>query len=269
MIDVPNGQLNVVADGPEEGRPVVLIHAGIADLRAWDQVVPYLTAARFRSIRFDMRGYGRSRTEDVEFYPADDVIAVMDHYGLESSPIVGNSFGGMIAFDTALAYPTRVSALVSVAGGIAGFWEEPPPEEQTLIERMESLEEDAAADVREIVRMDLDFWVEGPGQRPGRADSKVRSAVEEMDFNHWTNGKPHGRPTFRDREAAKHVDQLRIPVLAVAGSLDASGAVGPVQFLEENAPNARAVVIPGVAHMIGMEVPEHLAKLITDFFTNV
>jgi pimeloyl-ACP methyl ester carboxylesterase len=269
MIEVPHGQLNVVADGPDDGRPVVLNHAGIADLRAWDHVVPFLTAAGFRSIRFDMRGYGRSVTEDVEFYPADDVVAVMDHYEVDHAALVGNSFGGMIAFDTALAHPGRVSALVSVAGGIAGFWEEPAIEERALVERMDSLEEDPAADIEEIVRLDLDFWVEGPGQTPGRADPEVRSAVEEMDRNHWNAGKPHGQPRFRDREASKHVAGLRIPVLAVAGSLDASGAIRPVQFLQENVANVKAVVIPGVAHMIGMEVPEQLAKLITEFLLDV
>jgi pimeloyl-ACP methyl ester carboxylesterase len=55
----------------------------------------------------------------------------------------------------------------------------------------------------------------------------------------------------------------------VAGSLDASGAIRPVQFLQENVENAKAVVIPDVAHMIGMEVPEQLAKLITEFLLDV
>ena len=64
LIPVPGGHLNVVIDG--DGPPILLIHAGIADLRAWDDLVPYLVNAGHQVIRYNCRGYGSSVTDAVE-----------------------------------------------------------------------------------------------------------------------------------------------------------------------------------------------------------
>jgi pimeloyl-ACP methyl ester carboxylesterase len=53
--------------------------------------------------------------------------------------------------------------------------------------------------------------------------------------------------------------------LAVAGALDLSEVAQTARHLEAAAPNARAVILPGVAHMIGMEAPAELAGLIVEF----
>ena len=58
--------------------------------------------------------------------------------------------------------------------------------------------------------------------------------------------------------------KLRMPVLGVAGALDASECVATVEHLAATAPDARSVVWPDVAHMIGLEAPERLAGLILD-----
>ena len=54
-------------------------------------------------------------------------------------------------------------------------------------------------------------------------------------------------------------------MLAVAGALDVSDEVAVGERLAAAAPNARAVVLPGVAHMVGMEEPRGLSDLIVDF----
>jgi pimeloyl-ACP methyl ester carboxylesterase len=65
--------------------------------------------------------------------------------------------------------------------------------------------------------------------------------------------------------ANDRLDDLRCPVLAVAGALDLSHMVKAAHRLEAAAPNARAVVWPDVAHMIGMEQPDRLIALIGEF----
>jgi pimeloyl-ACP methyl ester carboxylesterase len=78
-------------------------------------------------------------------------------------------------------------------------------------------------------------------------------------------GRIHGRPILLDPPANDRLGELRCPVLAVAGQLDVSDVVQTAQRLEAAAPNARAVVWPEVAHMIGMEAPDRLNSLIVDF----
>jgi pimeloyl-ACP methyl ester carboxylesterase len=74
-----------------------------------------------------------------------------------------------------------------------------------------------------------------------------------------------GRPIKLDPPANDRLAELRCPVLAVAGGFDLSEIVQTARHLEADAPNARAVVWPDVAHLIGMEAPDRLNALIVEF----
>ena len=136
---VPGGALHVVDDGA--GRPVVLLHAGVADSRSWDGMVPFLLDAGLRVVRYDARGYGRSRTDDVEFSNVEDLVAVLDHLGISRALLVGNSRGGLIAINAALDVPERVVGVVGVAAALGGFTGTSTPLEEALFEELERLEE--------------------------------------------------------------------------------------------------------------------------------
>ena len=60
FIDVPGGRLNLVDEGG--GPPIVLLHAGIANLRSWDPLAPLLVTAGYRVVRYDQRGFGETTT---------------------------------------------------------------------------------------------------------------------------------------------------------------------------------------------------------------
>ena len=107
------------------------LHAGVADLRSWNALAPLLVAAvSCRPVR--RAGFGRPTTEDVEFSHRADLLAVMDALGIERGVLVGNSRGGMLAFDAALESPERVVAVVGVAAGLGGFDSELTPEEEAV-----------------------------------------------------------------------------------------------------------------------------------------
>ncbi len=78
-------------------------------------------------------------------------------------------------------------------------------------------------------------------------------------------GRVKGRPIRLDPPATDRLAELRCPVLAVAGELDFSDVVRTAEWLAAEAPDARALVWPDVAHMIGMEQPDRLAATIVDF----
>src|SRR5688572_18738504 len=101
FVTVPGGRLYVVDDGDPTAPTIALLHAGIADLRSWDALAPLLVDAGYRVIRFDARGFGRSQTDDVEYRPHDDVVAVLDALGIDRAVLVGNSQGGRTAIDAA------------------------------------------------------------------------------------------------------------------------------------------------------------------------
>jgi pimeloyl-ACP methyl ester carboxylesterase len=263
FIDVPGGRLFALSDGA--GPPIVLMHAAIVDHRAWDAMVPGLVSSGFQVVRYDYRSFGRSTTEDVEFSNRSDLLSVLNAFGISRAALVGNSRGGQIAIDTAIEFPDRVAAIVGVAGGLGGFEGELTPEERALFEEGERLESAVEPDIDAIVDLEVRVWVDGPGQSASRVDSSIREAVRAMDLPLYAPGLVRGRPIVLDPVANDRLGELRCPVLAVAGVLDISDVTGAALRLEAAAPNARAVVWPDVAHMIGMEAPERLNAAIVDF----
>jgi pimeloyl-ACP methyl ester carboxylesterase len=265
LVPVPGSQLYAVDGGPADGPPILLLHASIVDSRSWESLVPLLGKAGFRTIRYDRRGFGRSVTEAVEFSNRADAIAVLDALGIARATLVGNSAGGQIAFDTAIEYPDRVAAVVGVAPGLGGLEIDVTPDEQAAFEEMDRLESADPPDPAAIADFDVRFWVDGLGQPTDRVPPWIREAVREMDAAGYAPGHVDGRPIPLQPPAAERLADLGCPVLAIAGELDVSDVAATARYLEAHAPDARAVVLPDVAHLIGMEAPDRLATLIDDF----
>ena len=262
-VDVPGGRLFVVDEG--EGPPLLLLHACVADLRAWDAMVAPLNEAGYRVVRFDTRGYGASTTEDVEFSLQADVIAVLDALGIGRAALIGNSRGGMIAFDTAIEHPDRVAAVIGVAAGLGGFQVDPTAEELPILEAYERVDTAEPFDADALTDFETQVWLDGPGQPADRVHWTLRELFRMMARPLNEPGRVRGREIRLDPPANDRLSELRCQVLAIAGRLDFSDVVHTAQRLESAAPDARAVVWDDVAHMIGMEQPERLASTIVDF----
>jgi 3-oxoadipate enol-lactonase len=264
-VEVPGARLHVIDEGARRDPPLLLLHAGIADARSWEGVVPSLIEAGYRVVRFDARGAGRTESEDVPFSRVADALAVLDALGIERAALVGNSMGGMTAIDAAISAPERVAAVVGVAAGLGGFDGGATELEERMFAEMEALDNADPPDPAAIADIDIRVWVDGPGQPPDRVSPRIRDLVREMDSASFTPGHETGRPIRLDPPAAERLDELRCPVLVVAGDVDVSEVAATARHIEATAPSARAVVLPNVAHMIGMEAPDDLARLIVDF----
>ena len=138
----------------------------------------------------------------------------------------------------------------------------------TSVEEALEAELEAAAesgDPDAIADADVRAWVDGPGQSADRVPEDIRELVREMDHVINEPGRATGRPQPMRPPAAGRLDRLAMPVLAVCGELDFSYHLEAARFLAEHAPDARAVTVPGVAHLPGLEAPAELAALLTDF----
>ena len=262
FVDVPGGRLRVVVEG--EGPPILFCHSALVDLTSWDGVVPPLHAAGYKTVCYDTRGFGASTTDDVDFSNRDDLVAVLDAVGAGKAALVGNSRGAMIALDSLIQFPDRFVAFVWVGGGITGFDAGgPTPEEQPIWDEGERLE--SAGDADGMADLDVRAWVDGIGQPATRVPAELREAVRAMDRPLVEPGRVFGKPIPFDPPANGRLDAIHVPVLAVVGALDTSDTRASAERLEQGVPGARRIVIPDVAHMIGMEVPEQLAALIVEF----
>ena len=98
------------------------MHAASGTCESWEPQLPAFTAAGYRCITYDRRGWGRSRpdpTGEQPDYVSDDLHRLVDHLGLDRFHIAATAAGGIGALDYALAHPQRVRSLV-VADSIGG-----------------------------------------------------------------------------------------------------------------------------------------------------
>jgi pimeloyl-ACP methyl ester carboxylesterase len=108
--------------GPTEAPAVLLLHGWPDSHRLWRHQVPVLTAAGFRAVVPDLRGFGASdRPESVEAYALPhilgDVIGVLDHLGVGRAHVVGHDWGAAVAWGVAALFPDRVDHLVALSVG--------------------------------------------------------------------------------------------------------------------------------------------------------
>ena len=246
------------------GEPIALIHAGVANLRMWDDQATALRDS-YRVIRYDTRGYGRTETDAVAFSNRADLAALLDHLGEESTHVVGLSRGGIIALDFTIEFPDRVRSLVVAAGGISGY-ESPDEADTSVFEEPERMFE--ARDWEGISDWETAYWVDGPGQSTGRVDTGIRSKVRDWILTTYRAEKEEGTPQPLDPPAAGRLGELRAPLLVMLGTLDDAGTQESMRHLVDAVPGARLEVFEGAAHMLNLEQPERFNALLREFLAS-
>ncbi len=121
-VTVGGRAVNVIDIG--SGPAVVLVHGLGGNWQSWLENIPAF-AERHRVIAMDLPGFGRSEmpaeTISISGY-GRAIDALLDELGIESAAIVGNSMGGFVAAELAVAFPARVDHLVLVAAAV--LWNE-------------------------------------------------------------------------------------------------------------------------------------------------
>ncbi len=265
FLEIDGGRLYYEVEG--DGHPLLLIHGGLGSLRMWDGQVPAF-AERYRVIRYDTRGLGRTETDDVEFSNRADAAAVLDHLGAASAYVVGQSRGGMIALDFLLEFPERVDAFVSVASGVGGYEAQlPAGTDEPPWEEMESLWE--AKDWERLAELETQVWVDGWGQPPTRIDPRLRSQLLEWILSSYRAGKAEGKPQPLEPPAAQRLQEVRVPTLVLTGDADEPGGLAAGRHLAASVAGARLVELAGVAHMIQLEQPQRFNRVVLEFLGEV
>lgn len=120
-VPVRGGDLAVFRYGPEDGRPILLIHGVTSSNRAWQFFAADLVPRGFTLYAVDLRGRGDSNALPGPFgmsVHAQDVLAVVDYLGFDKVDVVGHSMGAFVAIALLATAPSRVSRTVLVDGGI-------------------------------------------------------------------------------------------------------------------------------------------------------
>ncbi len=238
--------LHHLDEGPRDAPPVLLGGA----LGTTTDLFAHLAAAlapRFRVVRFDHRGHGRSPAPPGPYSTSDlagDVAALADRLGIGSFGYVGLSIGGAVGLTLALEHGDRLDALV-LAGTAPRFG---TPE--TWQERGAAVRSDGLAP---LVGATTERWFT-PGFRAARPD------VVEQVMARFVANPPEGYAACCEANAAYDVTgrlgDVDVPTRVVLAEQDAGAPPEAVLRLAEAIPGADLVRIGDAAHLVNLAQPE-------------
>ncbi|MFF3640928.1 alpha/beta fold hydrolase [Streptomyces sp. NPDC002564] len=234
------------------GLPLVLLHPGVGDSRVWDRVLPRLTE-RHRVIRYDARGYGRSPAPTAAYSLVEDLIAVLDHFGVARAVLVGSSMGGATAISLALRDPARVASLALVVPGVTGADDLVPAAFTAEVGRLAG-----AGDVDGIVALlKRTSGAVGTGQDP-EVETLLRAVIPA-----WFAAYRHNVP---DPPAYDRLGELDVPCVLVLAEHDQPEVVRVNETMARRIPGCRLVRLARSDHFPTVREPDAVVDAILDAY---
>jgi proline iminopeptidase len=262
-----------VPDGDQmRCRPVLfLLHGGPGgDHGSFKKTVGQLRDVA-QLVYVDHRGSGRSDPVDIESCTLDtnidDVERLREYLGLESISLLGSSYGGMVAQGYAIRYPDNLDRLVLSATA---------PSFRFLAEAQERVEREGSEEQKRVCQW---LW-EGTFQSLDQLKRYYRAMApwyavsfqKEKFEESWGRGIRNFQQTnlgfssfLREFDFTPQLDQLRCPVLVLAGEKDWICAAGQSREIARRIPQAELHVFPDAAHSIAEDQPDEFLALVRQF----
>lgn len=240
-------------DSGGSGVPVVFLHAGTGSSRVWEHQIPEFTAAGYRFIAYDRRGWGRSVVDPSGPQPgtaADDLQRLMDYLGVDRFHIVATAAGGTIAWDFALSFPKRVRSMV-IANNTGRV------DDRQYQDLVSSLRPDTFDD------LPPEFREVGPSYRAANPEGTRR--WKELE----SISRPEG-PLMETQPLKNHLtfallETVQTPVLLIAGGADLAAPAPLQHFFTDRVRSASSLVVPDAGHSTFWEQPEQFNRAALEF----
>lgn len=241
-----------------DGPPLVFAHGAGGNTLVWWQQVPHF-AQRYRVVTFDHRAFGRSHCEagfEQGRFFADDLLAILDHAGIDRAVLVCQSMGGWTGMQVARTHPQRVAALV-LSGTPAGLLT------PKVLEALAAIGTAAA-------QMDRPpLWNE---PHPAlAADIFERDPERGFLYAQLTGLNPPGALAriglHEVMTEAAALAGWSIPTLLIGGEHDRLFAPTVLQDVAAAIPGARFVQLPYAGHSPYFETPDEFNRVLGEFLT--
>ena len=245
-------------DGPAGAPVVTLTHPLGVTLALWDEHVEAL-AARYRVLRYDVRGHGGSDAPPGPYTleeMAADLFGLLDSLGVAETHFVGVSMGGLIGMTAALADPRRIRSLVlcdttaCYGPGVRPMWED-----RIRVAESEGMTAD-------LVERTMAIWFT-PAFRAERrqAVERIASMLRATDPRGYAAAiRAIGFVDLTARIAA-----IRCPALVVVGERDPGTPPAMARVIHECIAGSELLEIPGAMHCAVAEAKERFLPALLDF----
>lgn len=247
------------------GLPVIFLHAFPLNRTMWEgEMLALLDEQRYRLVSLDWRGFGESdvagEISTMEIL-AGDVVALMDHLGIEQAVLCGLSMGGYVAFACWRQFAQRIGGLILADTRPAAD----PPDRQANRENVARLAEtqgtEAIADLQ-LPNLISDYT--------RQHDPSVETRVRQM-----INAATRPGIAAASRGMARRADSgdllagISCPTLVIVGEQDALIPPSEVQAYAGHIPGAQFVSIPNAGHLSNLEQPDMFLAIISSFLRSL
>ena len=212
------------------GAPLLFISGSGSDLRNKPNQFDSPLAQAFELLCYDQRGLGRTQTPPGAYAMADyadDAAALLDALDIDRIPVIGVSFGGMVAQEFALRHADRISAMVlaCTSSGGAGGASYPLHELQSLAPAARAAAHLKVADLRHT-----DEWIaDNPESWQKRLAISMAAARADRD----EAGAMKQLQARRHHDTFARLPKLQMPVLLAGGKYDGIAPVSNMQQLQQ------------------------------------
>ncbi len=253
----------LTAQGEARGTALVFLHGIGGRASGWAPVQQACAAAGYRSLAWDMPGYGESPLiEPYDFDGLADALAAgMDKQGLSQAVLVGHSLGGMVALQMWARHPARVAGLVLAASSPAFGHGSGDFQQAFIAQRLAPLE--AGKSMAEVAAGLIPSMVAPGYQGPGLAQAMAcMGSITPSAYKAALGALVR----FEQRAA---LPTITVPTLCVAGEHDRTASPTVVQRMAEKIPNAQYQCLPGAGHLLTFEQPERFADALLPFLRSM
>jgi 3-oxoadipate enol-lactonase len=228
-----------------KGDVLIFIHDGLVHREIWDEQFSHFSQ-KYRVIRYDRRGNGKSSEAKGAFSNVKDLLSLFTQLKVDKASLIAMSSGGRLAIDFTLQYPDKVSSLVLVGAVVGGF-----PYTQHFYNRGGHL----PSDLKTSEERRLYYAVDDPYEIY-RANKAATEKVVLLVKNNPRKG--HGSPSDRPpgKPHYQRLDEIKIPALILVGEFDIPDVHAHAGAIQAGIVNSKRDIIPKAGHLIPIEQPE-------------
>ena len=242
---------------------IVLAHGVGLDLTMWDDLATRLRD-RYRVVQFDALGHGETPALPREAKLADfveQVNALIDELHLGKVVLVGFSMGGVVAQSFALNHGEKLAGLVLMST----VYQRQAEEQLRVQDRLEKTINEGLEPIADIA---IERWFPEEFQAQ-HADAVA--AVYQRLCNNDLRGYVDAYRVFGtgDREIGDRLTEVDCPALVMTGSEDPGSTSAMADLMARDLPQGQVHILPGLRHMVTMQAPQEVAKLISRFVDNL
>lgn len=256
--------MNIAFKEYGSGNPVILLHAFPLSRKMWEPQIEALTAANFRVITPDLRGFGDNDSfadintmEDM----ARDIAELTETLKIEKAIFGGLSMGGYVLFNFYRLFPEMIAGMIFADTNSAGDNEQKRESRFDLIENIETNGAQALVDEM-LPNLVSDYTITN--------NPELFSEIEKM-FRE-VNPKAAVAALRGLAERQDHtdcLDEIFLPTLLVFGEDDTVTNLEIAREMNRKILNSKLAIIENAGHYSNLEQPESFNAALVGFCQNI